>query len=121
MSQAAQTPDLRDERPNLLREPFRLFFPGAAFYALAVMAGWGLWLLYLRGIGPGVPVPVLPPAWLHGHTLIWGVLQLFIFGFLLTALPRQCRHPDGVPPRRWVGLLVAFGAAQGGIWAGGLG
>jgi len=117
---AADTPP-REERAALLREPYRLFFPAAALYAVAVMAGWGLWLLYLGGRGPGVPAPLLPPAWLHGHTLIWGVLQLFIFGFALTALPRQCRHPDGIPPRRWLSLLAAFAAAHAVLWAGALG
>lgn len=113
--------DVRAARPALLREPYRVFFPAAALYALAVMAGWGLWLLYLGGQGPQVPTPLLPPGWIHGHTLIWGVLQLFIFGFALTALPRQCRHPDEIPPRRWLTLLVAFLAAQGLIWVGALG
>jgi len=108
-------------RPVLLREPYRLFFPAAALYALAVMGGWGLWLLFVGGQGPGVPAPLLPPAWLHGHTLIWGVLQLVILGFGLTALPRQCRHPDGVPAGRWLGVLAAFAGAQGLLWGGALG
>jgi uncharacterized protein involved in response to NO len=108
-------------RNTLLREPYRLFFPAAAGYALVVMAGWGLWLLYLGGRGPGVPAPLVPAGWLHGHSLIWGVLQLFVFGFALTALPRQCRHPDEIPTRRWLGLLGAFLLTQGAIWAGALG
>ncbi|MFP4560485.1 MAG: NnrS family protein [Thiohalorhabdus sp.] len=117
----ARSPATRAARPVLLREPYRLFFPAGALYALVVMVGWGLWLLFLQGLGPGVPAPAVPPGWLHGHTLVWGVLQLFIFGFILTALPRQCRHPDEIPPRRWIALLLAFGAAQGGIWLGALG
>ncbi|MFA9460749.1 NnrS family protein [Thiohalorhabdus sp. Cl-TMA] len=117
----AVSADARGNRAVLLREPYRLFFPGAALYALAVMAGWALWLLYLGGLGPGVPIPAIPPGWLHGHTQVWGVLQLFIFGFILTALPRQCRHPNEVPPRRWVGLIALFLLAQAGIWIGGLG
>ena len=117
------TPSNEPSRPLaiLLREPYRLFFPVAAVYAVTVMAGWGLWLLYLGGQGPGVPAPGLPAPWLHGHTLIWGVLQLFIFGFALTALPRQCRHPDGIPPARWLLLLIGFLLGQAGIWVGALG
>ena len=112
--------DSRAARPALLREPYRVFFPSGVVYALLIMAGWGLWLLYLGGQGPGVPVPALPPAWVHGHTLIWGVIQFFIFGFILTAIPRQCRHPDEIPPRRFLALLGGFWVAQGGIWIGAL-
>ncbi|MEF8793747.1 NnrS family protein [Thiohalorhabdus sp.] len=112
---------VRDTRPALLREPYRLFFPAGALYALAVMAGWGLWLLEPGSRSAGWPTPVLALAWIHGHTLIWGVLQLFIFGFALTALPRQCRHGEAIPPRRWVALLVAFLVAQAATWSGALG
>ena len=113
--------DARDSRPALLREPYRLFFPMGALYALIVMAGWGLWLLDPGGQSAGWPVPALPLAWIHGHSLIWGVLQFFIFGFALTALPRQCGHGEAIPPRRWLALLIAFLAAQAAIWGGALG
>lgn len=95
----------------LLREPFRLFFPAGAVGAVVAMALWGTWL-GLLGQGRAPAIAALPPGWLHGHTLIWGVFALFIFGFALTALPRQTNQPRAVPPRRWLALLAVLLGGQ---------
>ncbi|HZX31211.1 MAG TPA: NnrS family protein [Rhodocyclaceae bacterium] len=90
--------------------PHRLMFAGGAVQLLAAMILWG-WLLAGRYFG--VPVMGLPwpPAWVHAGLMVFGVFPWFIFGFLMTALPKwmgagPLAFRQYVPPF----LLLAVGA-----------
>lgn len=92
--------------------PHRLMF--ATGLGLALL-GMLLWLLDLGGRFAGLWAPVLwpvPPAWWHGALMLYGVFPCFIFGFLMTALPKWVSAPALV--RRQ--YLPAWGGLGGG-WA----
>jgi uncharacterized protein involved in response to NO len=65
---------------NVLREPFRLFFPAAT---LAGIVGVALWPLHLLGLTP------IYPGQFHARIMAHGLFGGFIFGFLATAMPRM--------------------------------
>ena len=72
-------------RPPGVYKPFRLFFPAAALWALAIIPAW----LFMRS---GVlPQPtLLPPALWHAEEMLFGYTLAVIAGYLLpplTALP----------------------------------
>jgi uncharacterized protein involved in response to NO len=67
--------------------PHRLMFAGGVVQLLAAML---LWAWVLAGRYFGLPAPALPwpPAWIHAGLMVFGVFPWFIFGFLMTALPK---------------------------------
>lgn len=67
--------------------PHRLMFAGGVVQALAAML---FWALELGGRYFGLPVPTWPwpPIWLHAGLMLFGIFPWFIFGFLMTALPK---------------------------------
>lgn len=76
-----------------LRHPFfsaphRVMFFAGAVQTLLAMGVWALELgaRYADLFAP--PVWPLPPSWLHAALMIFGVFAFFIFGFLMTALPK---------------------------------
>lgn len=97
------------DRPRwpLFVAPHRAMFLAGT---ILLLAGFGLWKLELAaraGLWPSLPW-ILPPGWLHGLILASGVFPLYMFGFLLTAMPRWQGMPDLIPSqwlRAW-GLLV---------------
>ncbi len=68
--------------------PHRLMFAGGAVQAVLAMVLWA-WELQARHFSL-LPVPTWPwpPAWVHGGLMVFGIFPWFIFGFLMTALPR---------------------------------
>ncbi len=68
--------------------PHRVMFFAGALQSLLTMTVWALDLgaryagLYA---GPSWPVPA---AWVHATLMIYGLFSFFIFGFLMTALPK---------------------------------
>lgn len=88
--------------PHKPLESWRIFFPLAGVLAVLGLGAWGA---QLSGVGFG-----LRPSD-HGAFMIWGVLGSGVFGFLLTAYPRQ--NDAAMPTPRWLWALLAaqFAAA----------
>lgn len=85
-----------------------LFFGGALALNLALLA----WLVALLGRFGYVPAASLslPPGPVHGWLLVFGAFPFFVFGFLMTALPRWVSAP-GVEPQEYqpVAFLLYIG------------
>lgn len=75
--------------PRLAREPYLLFFPLGALFAV-----WGLgpWLLF------GVGVSAQYPSLFHSIVQVEGFLASYALGFLFTFVPRRTRT---APPKLW--------------------
>lgn len=59
--------------------------------SVQLLVAMAVWLLELQGSYLGLlPVPTWfwPPAWVHGGIMLYGIFGFFIFGFLMTALPK---------------------------------
>lgn len=71
-------------RPALLDYGFRLFFLGAAIWAIVDMSAWALFYAFQRtGITPhAFPSPM---GW-HAHEMVFGYGMAIVAGFLLTAV-----------------------------------
>lgn len=94
--------------PVLFAAPHRAFFLAGAIQTVLSFLPWVWTLLARAGIG-SEPVLPWPPGWVHGFSAIFGVFPFFIFGFLLTAMPRWQGLPDtpGSAARVPVSLLAA--------------
>jgi uncharacterized protein involved in response to NO len=90
---------LKDNSPVILQTGFRIFFLGAALYAVVSMAFW-LWF-YVAGRNVFVAMPLT--VW-HGHEMIYGFTAAVIAGFLLTAVMNW----TGLPTLSGRPLLVLF-------------
>lgn len=75
-------------RPVFFSAPHRMmFFAGA----LQSLLGMSLWATDLGARYAGLYAPVVwpvPAMWLHAALMIYGLFSFFIFGFLMTALPK---------------------------------
>lgn len=98
-------------RPVVLRQGFRLFFPAAGAWALAAV---GIWLAGFRG-HLSLPTAFGPTAW-HAHEMIFGFVPAAIAGFLLTAMPNWTgRRPvQGLPLAILFALWLSGRAAMFG-------
>jgi uncharacterized protein involved in response to NO len=85
--------------PVLLQTGFRIFFFGAAVYAVFGMAFWYLFYVASGNIFVAMPLTV----W-HGHEMIFGFTMAVVAGFLLTAVMNWTGQPtlNGIP------LLILF-------------
>lgn len=85
--------------PVILQTGFRIFFLGAAMYAVLGMAFW--YLFYVAGGNIFVNMPLT--IW-HGHEMIFGFTMAVVAGFLLTAVMNWTGQPTlhGMP------LLLLF-------------
>lgn len=86
-----------------LSAPHRVMFMAGALQSLFTVLLWSI-DLGARHAGLYAPVPwpafhSFPPVWLHSLLMIYGVFPFFIFGFLMTALPK------------WVGARALAGRA----------
>ena len=91
--------------PAILRGGFRLFFLGAAVWAIFALAAW---LAIFWGLASQSPIAD-PLAW-HRHEMLFGFVGAAIAGFALTAVPNW----TGRPPIAGWPLAVLFA-----IWAAG--
>lgn len=105
----------------LLAAPHRIPFLAGSIGLGGLACWWLVQLLVLENGGPALPQGDLPPALLHGPTMLYSGLAPFIFGFLLTVFPRWIGLPD-LPANRYapieMALLAGVVAVQIGLWGG---
>jgi uncharacterized protein involved in response to NO len=102
--------------------PHRVMFLAGTIQALLSMAWWTAILAartapaQLAGIQPAH----LPPVWAHAVLMTYGVFPFFIFGFVMTAMPRW-QGAAAVSHRTYLPafILMALGWVlfYGGLWA----
>lgn len=81
--------------------PHRMMFAGGVVQALAAMALWTWELLGRLPTPLQAPAWPWPPAWIHGGLMVFSIFPWFVFGFLMTALPKwMAARP--LPQRRFV-------------------
>ena len=85
--------------PVVLQTGFRIFFLGAAAYAVLSMAFW--FVFYVAGGNIFVAMPLT--VW-HGHEMIFGFTMAVVAGFLLTAVMNW----TGLPTLNGWPLLILF-------------
>lgn len=91
------TPNTEQGNPlqQLAAAPHRLMFFAGACAVFVSMLWWALWLGNTRfgwGFMPLPPTPVVP-GWAHAMLTQYGMLPMFMFGFLLTVFPRWMSEP----------------------------
>ncbi len=115
-----------DERPTLSPQflaaaPHRLLFFVGSSALLLGMLWWALWLLAARFAPGALPTPTAPSGWAHAVVLQYQTLPMFIFGFLMTAMPKWLGAP-GFPRAAYlpVGGLIFLGLllSLGGLFSG---
>src|SRR3989344_1196406 len=85
--------------PVVLQTGFRIFFLGAAVYAVVSMMFWKFF--YVMGGNIFVTMPLT--VW-HGHEMVFGFTMAGVAGFLLTAVMNW----TGLPTLSGTPLLVLF-------------
>nr|MBL8456629.1 NnrS family protein [Zoogloeaceae bacterium] len=106
----------------LLRAPHRAMFLGGCAMLLASFALWAVEIAARAGVAGGGSW-TLPPAWMHALLVLGGVFPFFIFGFLLTAMPRWQGVPDLVArdwSHAWYLLAAGWSVALAGMLQSGL-
>lgn len=84
----------------LFAAPHRpMFFLGGAMVLVAFVV-WTIELAARVGLG-SAPTWALPPTWMHALLVLAGVFPPFMFGFLLTAMPRWQGEHD-LTPDAWL-------------------
>ncbi len=78
---------------HFIAAPHRMFFFGGLWALVLSMLWWGA-VLWARQNGMALAERDLPPQWMHGWLMVFGAFPFFVFGFLMTVLPRWL----GVPP-----------------------
>ena len=75
-------------RAAFFAAPHRMMFFAGALQSLLSMALWAVDLgARYAGLYPPAAFPV-PTVWLHASLMIYGLFTFFVFGFLMTALPK---------------------------------
>ena len=93
MLNVAQLGGSRPSTPIFFATPHRVMFFTGAVQAILAFAWWG-WLLVARTGALPLPATPWPASWLHGAFAIYGVFPFFVFGFLMTAMPRWQGQAD---------------------------
>lgn len=106
----------------LFAAPHRSMFFSGTLMLLLSFALWGVELVGRLGWLPSLPW-VLPPGWAHALLVTCGVFPFYMFGFLLTAMPRwQAAHE--IPQARWLwawrALLAGWAVTIVGLFVPGL-
>ena len=91
--------ELKQNCPVVLQTGFRIFFLGAAVYAVVSMLVW--FIVYALGGHISVAMPV--SLW-HGHEMVFGFTMAVVAGFLLTAVINW----TGLPTLSGTPLLFLF-------------
>ncbi len=92
----------------LFAAPHRPMFLAGAIQTVLTFVPW-VWELLARSGALAGPAWPWPPGWVHGLWAIYGVFPFFVFGFLMTAMPRWQGMADtpGTAARRPWPCLVA--------------
>ncbi|HET9679810.1 MAG TPA: NnrS family protein [Gammaproteobacteria bacterium] len=72
---------------HYIATPHRMFFFGGVWALVLSMLWWGL-VLWARHHGWAIADNQLLPSSIHGWLMVFGAFPFFIFGFLMTVLPR---------------------------------
>lgn len=97
--------------------PHRVMFFAGGLQALFGMAFWAS-DLGARYAGLYAPLPWPAPAtWLHAALMLYGLFTFFIFGFLMTALPKWVAQGP-LEQRQYVPAFVVLAAGWGLFYAG---
>ena len=107
---------------QLAAAPHRLMFFAGASTVLLSMLWWACYLAAPR-LGHAFPEPPVPAGWAHAMLTQYGMLPLFMFGFLLTVFPRWMNQP-ALTRRAYVpvfaglfgGYLLAHAGLLGSKW-----
>ncbi|RDS84915.1 NnrS family protein [Dyella monticola] len=89
----AATDSTSEPWPILFAAPHRLLFFGGALAVMTSMTWWALQLSAWRFGWRNWPAPSIPAGWAHAVLTQYGMLPLFMFGFLLTVFPRWLERP----------------------------
>ena len=123
-AQPQPLPGALAQLPALLgAAPHRPLVLAGALAVLTSMLWWTLQLAALRFGWRDWPQPSIPPGWAHAMLTQYGMLPMFMFGFLLTTFPRWLKRPS-VPRTRYspvagavfAGYLVAHVGLLGHPW-----
>ncbi|PTD97237.1 NnrS family protein [Pseudothauera lacus] len=106
----------------LFRAPHRAMFLAGMLAVLLSFALWA-WVLIARLGWWAMPQWVLPVSWVHALLSLGAAFPFFIFGFLLTAMPRWQAVES--PPRKawlpgWRLLVAGWALMLPGLWLPGL-
>ncbi|MFN3986409.1 MAG: NnrS family protein [Rhodocyclaceae bacterium] len=125
VAQAGQTPAAVQALPQgrvVFAAPHRAMFLSGGVMLLVSFLLWGVELVARLGAWPSLGWR-LPPAWGHALLVLGGMFPFFIFGFLLTAMPRWQGQAD-VGKAQWLWpwrlLAAGWGMIVVGLWAPGL-
>lgn len=110
-------PDPPRERP-LFAAPHRPMFLSGGVMLLISFALWAAELAARAGLIPAISWSFLT-GWLHALMVVSGIFPFFIFGFLLTAMPRWQGAEEASRPvwlRAWQLLVVGWVLIFMGAW-----
>lgn len=107
----------------LFAAPHRPMFLAGAVQSVLVFLPW-VWELLARTGAVAGPAWPWPPGWVHGLWAAYGVFPFFVFGFLMTAMPRwqgMADTPGSAARRPWLGLVSGWlvfdlGLLTGAAW-----
>ena len=89
MNDQTESPALpRDLARLFAQAPHRLLFLAGAAAVLLSMGWWAAMLVAQRWPAFAMPAAPSPAGWAHAIAMQYQVLSLFVFGFLLTVMPR---------------------------------
>jgi uncharacterized protein involved in response to NO len=91
-SERAVPPGVAEVARRLAAAPHRLMFFAGATAVLTSMAWWACALAAAYN-GHAFPVAPVPAGWAHAVLTQYGMLPMFMFGFLLTVFPRWMNQP----------------------------
>lgn len=119
---AAAAPTLGTLSPRrLAAAPHRILFFAGATNVLLAMTWWAVWLVGVRWpAAVTMPYPAVFAGWVHAFVMQYQMLPSFIFGFLMTTLPKWTKQPD-LPRWRYVPVGVALITGQLATLVGALG
>ncbi len=101
---SAGFPNLAELLRLFATAPHRMMFFGGASAVLVTMLWWACYL-GAGYVGHAFPAPPVPAGWAHAVFTQYGMLAMFIFGFLLTVFPRWMGQP-ALPRRAYVPVFA---------------
>ena len=103
---SSRMPSLAELPQLLAAAPHRLMFFAGATSVLTSMLWWSC-VLVAGWAGQALPVAPVPAGWAHAVLTQYGMLAMFIFGFLLTVFPRWLGQP-ALPRRAYVPVFAGI-------------